>query len=111
MKISDKKKDKIAEQILAFLYSTSPKPGFTFHIAREVARDEEFIKSMLQDLKKKDLVTEIKKNPDGKPYLKRSRWKMTEAAYNAYKNAESAPNQFQPIQTEPEIEDISEGLD
>ena len=40
MKISDKKRDKISEQILAFLYSISLKPAFTSHIAQEVARDE-----------------------------------------------------------------------
>jgi len=89
MKISEKKRDKISEQILAFLYTSSPKPVFTFYIAQEVARDEEFVKNLLISLKKKNLVSEIKKNPDGKPYLKRSRWKLSDAAYIAYKNAGS----------------------
>ena len=70
MKISDKKKDKISEQILAILYSLSLKPAFTSHIAQEVARDEEFVKNILIDLKKKGLISEIKKNPEGKQYLK-----------------------------------------
>lgn len=89
MKISDKKRDKISEQILAFLYSVSPKPVFTFHIAQEVARDEEFVKSLLHGLKKKNLVVEVRKNPKGKQYLKRSRWKLSDAAYSAYKKAEN----------------------
>ena len=80
MKISDKKKDKISEQILAFLYSVSMKSVFTSHIAREIARDEEFVKNLLAALKKKNLVTEIRKNPKGKDYLKRSRWKLSDAA-------------------------------
>ena len=92
MKISEKKRDKIAEQILAFLYSNSPKPIFTFHIAQEIARDEEFVKKLLIEIKKKNLVVEIKKNPDGKDYLRRSRWKLTDAAYKAYKSAEGQNN-------------------
>ncbi len=76
MRISKEKKDKIYEQILAFLYSVSPKPLFTLNIAKEIARDEEFIKSLLLDLKKKELIVEIKKNPEGLPYSKRSRWKL-----------------------------------
>ena len=47
MKISDKKKEKISEQILALLYSINPQSLFTLHIAREIARDEEFIKKIL----------------------------------------------------------------
>jgi len=86
MKISQEKRGKISEQVLALLYSIAPKPIFTFHIAKETARDEEFVKKLLLELKKKNLVTEIKKNPKGKVYLRRSRWKLSDAAYNAYKN-------------------------
>jgi len=86
MKISEKKKEKISEQILALLYSISPKPIFTFHIAREMARDEEFIKNLLLELRNKKLVVEIKKNPKGIPYTRRSRWKLSDAAYQAYKS-------------------------
>jgi len=85
MKISDKKREKIYEQILAFLYLNSPKSFFTMNIAQEIARDEEFVKSLLFNLKKKGLVLEIKKNPQGTSYLKRSRWTLTEEAYQAYK--------------------------
>lgn len=85
MKISNEKIEKISEQILNLLYSISPKFLFTSHIAREIARDEEFVKKILLNLKKKKLVNEIKKNPKGIPYLRRSRWKMSDAAYEAYK--------------------------
>lgn len=85
MKISEEKKDKISEQIVAFLYSQSPKLLFTVEIAHEMARDEEFIKNLLNELKKKNLVAEIKKNPQGKEYTKRSRWKISDAAFSAYK--------------------------
>lgn len=99
MKISDKKKDKISEQILAFLYSLSIKPAFTSHIAREVARDEEFVKEILLDLKRKNLVAEIRKNPKGEQYMKRSRWKLTDIAYNAYKNAGNQEDQLKSNKT------------
>lgn len=85
MKISQEKKEKISEQILAFLYSSSPKSIFISHIAREIARDEEFVKKLLLDLKTKKLVIEIKKNPKGIIYIKRSRWKLSDIAYKAYK--------------------------
>ena len=86
MKISNKKKEKISEQILAFLYSINPKPIFTSQIAEEIARDEEFVKNLLLNLKKKGLVSEIKKNPKGVLYLRRSRWRLSDVAYKAYKN-------------------------
>jgi len=85
MKISKQKKEKISEQILAYLYSINPKPAFTSHIAREVARDEEFVKDILLDLKNKSLVTEVNKNPSGIDYIRRVRWKLSDKAYSVYK--------------------------
>jgi len=89
MKISEEKKKKISEHILAFLYSNTPKPLFTSFIAKEAARDEEFVKKLLLELKTKNLVAEIKRNPKGKSYLRRSRWKLSDAAYQAYNNKQS----------------------
>ena len=88
MRISNQKKEKISEQILAYLYSLNPKPSFTSHIARELARDEEFIKRLLVELKKKKLVTEVKKSPKGVDYIRRSRWKLTDKAYEIYKQSQ-----------------------
>jgi len=89
MKISKEKRKKISEHILAFLYSNTPKPLFTSFIAKEAARDDEFVKELLLELKSKNLVTEIKRNPKGKPYLRRSRWKLSDVAYQAYNNKQS----------------------
>ena len=85
MKISQQKKEKISEQILAHLFSISPQSAFTSYIAQEIARDEEFIKKLLLDLKSKNLIVEIKKNPEGIDYSRRSRWKLTNQIYEAYK--------------------------
>ena len=89
MKISKEKKEKISEQILALLYQVSPKPMYTAHIAKEMARDEEFTKDLLIALKKKKLVTEVKKNSKGVDYSQRSRWTLSEAAYSAYKTQQT----------------------
>ena len=92
MKISSEKKEKISEQILAFLYFVSPRSVFTFHVAKEIARDEEFTKGILLTLKKKGLVQEVKKNPKGESYLKRSRWVLSDKVYSAYReNQQRAP--------------------
>lgn len=85
MRLSKEKRNKISEQILGLLFIKSPQAMFTAHIAQEMARDEEFMKKLLTDLKHKKLVEEIKKNPEGVIYLKRSRWKLSDKAYLAYK--------------------------
>ncbi|RLG10974.1 hypothetical protein DRN73_06525 [Candidatus Pacearchaeota archaeon] len=85
MKISKEKKEKISEQILLYLFSIMPKSSFTTHIAREIARDEEFVKDLLFDLKKKKLIIEIKKNSKGIDYKRRSRWMLSNKAYEVYK--------------------------
>jgi len=86
MKISNLKREKISEQILAFLYSKSPQSLYTSYIARELARDEEFIKNLLLSLNKKELIIKINKNSKGKSYKRRIRWRLSDKAYNAYKN-------------------------
>lgn len=89
MKISKEKREKISEHLLATLYGNSPKPLFTSFISKEAARDEEFVKKLLLELKGKNLVVQIKKNPKGKPYLKRSRWRLSDAAYQAYNHKQT----------------------
>ena len=85
MKLSEKKKEKISEQILAFLYSINPKPAFLSHIAEEIARDDGLVKNLLNNLKNKGLVIWINKNPNGIEYIRRSRWKLSDQAYKIYK--------------------------
>jgi len=86
MRISEKKRQKISEQVLALLYFKSPQSLFTSQIAQEIARDEEFIKKILLELNKKSFILEIKKNSKGIQYLKRSRWRLSDNTYIAYKN-------------------------
>ena len=83
--ISQSKKDKIAEQILHYLFTISPSSAFTAEIAVEIARDEEFTKFLLLSLKEKSLIVEINKNPNGLPYIKRQRWRLSNQALEIYK--------------------------
>ena len=84
MRISQEKKNKITEQILSFLYQTFPKQPFTAEIAREIARDEEFIKKMLLDLKEKNFVIPIMKNKKGEIFSRRLKWRLTNKVYDIY---------------------------
>ncbi len=86
-KISNLKKEKISEHVLSVLLDKYPEPIFTAHIAQEIARDEEFIKKLLDDLKTKELITLIDKNPKGLKYSRRARWRLSTKAYTAYSNS------------------------
>lgn len=83
-RISQQKREKISEQILAHLFDNSPNALFTSHISREIARDEEFTKVLLQNLEKNKLVVQVNKNPQGIQYQRRQRWRLSNTAYTAY---------------------------
>lgn len=84
MKLSKNKRDKIAEQVLSFLYHAFPEQPFTAEIAREIARDEEFIKRVLFDLKEKNLVVPIRKNKKGEVFSRRLKWRLANKVYEVY---------------------------
>lgn len=88
-RISQSKKDRIAEQVLHHLFTISPSSAFTSQISAELARDEEFILLILKDLLAKKLVVSISKNPSGTPYSRRKRWRLSSDAYDAYKKHQS----------------------
>lgn len=84
MRISDQKKEKIAEQILHFLYQSFPKNPFTAEVAREIARDEEFVKKLLLELKEKKIVVAIRKNKNGMVFSRKIKWKLSNKVYDLY---------------------------
>lgn len=85
-RISKEKENKIIEQIAFLLYSKFPKQIFTSEIAREIARDEEYVKKLLFEMEKNKLVVKINKNPEGINYLRRLRWRISNKAYDIYKS-------------------------
>lgn len=94
-KISKEKRDRIQEQILQFLFQIFPKQVFTSDIAVEIARDEEFIKELLQDLEKKELVVKVDKNSEGINYLRRARWRLSNKIQEIYSQQIRAKTQIQ----------------
>ena len=84
MKLSEEKRQKISEYILSILYHKFPESLFTSQIAKEIARDEEFTKSLLIDLKSKELVVSINKNSVGENYLRRIKWRLSNKAHDVY---------------------------
>ena len=86
VKISEEKRNKIKSNILSTLFEHSPKALFTAEIARELARDEEFIKRILMDLKSKLLVVPVTKNSKGDPFSRRIKWRLATKVYDIYKS-------------------------
>ena len=85
MKLSKDKKDKISEQILSHLFHSFPETPFTAEIARELVRDEEFIKKLLFELAEKNLIFPIRKNNKGEPFSKRLKWQLSSKVYDVYR--------------------------
>ena len=85
-KISQQNKEKIQEQILFYLYNIFSKQIFASDIAKELARDEEFIKDLLFVLLKKELVVKIDKNPEGIQYSRGLRWRLSNKTHKIYSN-------------------------
>jgi hypothetical protein len=84
--ISKKKEEKIKESIVTLLFNQSPRSLFTAHISQELARDEEFVKRLLEELEAKKLIVSVKKSSEGLDYKKRTRWRLSESAFKAYKS-------------------------
>lgn len=94
MKISSSKEEKIKESIIAFLFENSPTALFTATIAKAIARDEEYTKKLLLELKLKAFVVAVKKNPAGKNYSRRIRWALNPKVYEAYKKIKEQKHFF-----------------
>ncbi|MBI2109739.1 hypothetical protein HYT58_01040 [Candidatus Woesearchaeota archaeon] len=82
-KLSENTRKKIKEQIISNVFEHSPKALFTSELASMLARDEEFIKRLLIELKEQGILEPVSKNPKGKQLLSRRRWRLTEAALKA----------------------------
>jgi len=86
MRLGNEKRDKIFEQILSYLYHSFPKTPFTAEIAREIIRDEEFVKRLLFELESKGLIVAIRKNNKGEPFTRRLKWRLSSRVYEVYKS-------------------------
>ncbi|MBS3073788.1 hypothetical protein J4465_03280 [Candidatus Pacearchaeota archaeon] len=84
-RISISKEEKIKEAVLQLLFQESPNSMFTYYIAQELARDEEYMKKILEELELKKFVYSVNKNPKGVQYSRRKRWGLTPNVHEAYK--------------------------
>lgn len=92
-RLSEKKKTKISEQILYYLFSCAPESKFTAEVAEEIVRDEEFVKDLLTKLHEKKLVILVSQNAAGVKYQKRQRWRLSNQAYAAYAQRQATLSQ------------------
>ena len=76
-KLSDKKIEKVKSDVLSLLYENNLKQLYTFQIAEEIARDDEFVLRLLRNLEKNGLVKQSNKG-------KRRKWMMADRAYKTY---------------------------
>ncbi|MCD4759739.1 hypothetical protein K8R33_02535 [archaeon] len=83
--ISEKKIQRIKEEILRVLYENPANPLFTAQVAEEMIRDEEFILRLLNELKSEGFVDKIQANSDGKKFLARRKWALKPNIYSQYK--------------------------
>ncbi|MCD4666297.1 hypothetical protein K8R47_00620 [archaeon] len=78
-KLSKEKEDRIKEEVLRIIYENSPNKIYTNFIADELARDDEFVLRLLQDLHKNGFVNKLQKG-------RRKMWGLPDHVFNQYKN-------------------------
>jgi hypothetical protein len=83
--ISDKKVQRIKEDILSYLYNNPLNPLFTSQIAEEMIRDEEFTLRLLNEMHESKLIKKISSNSNGKQFLSRRKWTLRPEVYSKYK--------------------------
>jgi len=83
-KISERKKERIKEDILSVLFESGIKGRYTYQIAEEVIRDDEFVFKLLEELEKKKLIKRMEKSLKGRKLSRKKLWVMTDGAYDAY---------------------------
>lgn len=86
VKLSLKTISLLKDDIISIIYENQLNPLLTIEIAKELRRDKEFTRVLLEELKKQDILIEIKKNNKGKDYIKRSRWAIKPEVINTFKN-------------------------
>lgn len=86
VKLSSKTITLLKDDIISIIYENQLNPLLTIEIAKELRRDKEFTRALLEELKKQDILVEIKKNNKGKEYIKRSRWSIKPELIKNYEN-------------------------
>jgi len=85
--VSQAKKEKIKEEVLRIIYENYPNFLYTYQVAEHLIRDDEFILSLLNELKNKELVTCISETTGRN--VKR-KWGFTKEVYEKYNELSSS---------------------
>jgi hypothetical protein len=83
-RLSDKKRQKIKEEVLRVLYESSPLAISTFRVSEEVIRDNEFILGLIKEMERSGLVVGLRKNKGGKKM--RVKWRLSDKAFKGYRD-------------------------
>ena len=81
-KISDKKREKIKEEILRVLYENSPRGLSTSFVAEEIIRDNEFVLVLLKEMQKMGFVVGLKSKYSKKKV--RFKWRLSDKVFKGY---------------------------
>jgi len=76
----------VKANIIRLLYDEYPKSLSATAIGKYEARDKQFVLRLLLELEKDNLIKTIKKTNQGKPFLKKQKWTLTDKYFNFYKN-------------------------
>ena len=75
-KISIHTKKLLKEDIVGILYEMYPHSLFTNQVAEQLRRNNEFTLKLLEEMRKQNLVSVIKKTKKGEEFVRRKRWKL-----------------------------------
>jgi predicted transcriptional regulator with HTH domain len=81
-KVSDEKREKLKEEILRIIYENYPAFLYTYQIAENMIRDDEFVLNLLNELKNKNLIRCLEETSGGN--IKR-KWGLKKEIYEKYK--------------------------
>ena len=85
--ISRVKKERLKEEILRIIYENHPAFLYTYQIAEQLIRDDEFILNLLKELKNNNLIACLEES--GGRNIKR-KWGLKKEVYEKYKELSSS---------------------
>jgi hypothetical protein len=81
-KLSKDKKEKLKEEVIRIIYENYPHFLYTYQIAESLIRDDEFVLSLLKELKENNLITCLEETSGEN--IKR-KWGLVKEVYEKYK--------------------------
>ncbi len=86
VRLSGKTISDLKDDIMSILYDDPLKPKFTNEIALDIRRDNEFTKILLLEMEQLGYVERLKKDNQGKLFIRRIKWKLPDKIIKIYDN-------------------------